>query len=203
EQFQYEPLEDLERTVTDLSLTARHKFDIDQVTESLAGFTKSVSGSYRLDMYTMLEEISTSYGKFVDDLEAKPKVSPNFAQKVLGLRRRDAEEFFDFSPRENNDQGFGGRGGLSRPSRREQGFDSDRPPRRDFNRERPSRREFSNDRTQRRSFDRNDNYRRDNNNYRRFDRDGDDAAAAPRPQRRRFNDDGEFQPKKFGGRKFD
>lgn len=105
DQFEYEPIEHFETRISDVSMRARHKYSLDLVIESLAGFTKGVLGSYRLNLFEILTELSESYGRFYNEPEKKPRVSMNFANQVLGLKKRDAEELFDLGPKVYDEQG--------------------------------------------------------------------------------------------------
>jgi ATP-dependent RNA helicase MSS116 len=95
EQFEYTADENVENQIPEISLRVPHKFTLEMVIESLAGFGKSVSNTYRLNMYEVLEDIRDTYARFLSDETAKPPVSQRYASQVLGLNRRAADEFFD------------------------------------------------------------------------------------------------------------
>ncbi|KAH3682720.1 hypothetical protein WICPIJ_006310 [Wickerhamomyces pijperi] len=97
DQFEYDPVVHLEKRISDVSLRVKHKYSLDLVIESLAGFTKGVLGSYRLNMFQILEELKLAYRRFNDDMTKKPRVSLGFANQVLGLKKKDAEEIFELS----------------------------------------------------------------------------------------------------------
>lgn len=105
EQFEYQPDEKVETQIPEISKRVPHKFSLEMVIESLAGFSKSVSNNYRLNMYEVLDDIKETYARFMEDENAKPKVTMTYANKVLGLNRRSATEFFDIQstrPQEND-----------------------------------------------------------------------------------------------------
>ncbi|KAH3663921.1 hypothetical protein WICMUC_005860 [Wickerhamomyces mucosus] len=166
DQFEYEAAPKAEENISEVSLRARHKYSLDLVIESLAGFSKGVLSSYRLNLFEILEDLRDAYARFQNDPEKKPRTSPNFVSKVLGLSRRDGQEIFDTSRSEDGndrDNKFGNddyddtyikkpRSGYgSRNNRGNDGFRrndrTDRPPRNDRN-------------------DRNDGFRRNNRNDR-------------------------------------
>ena len=186
--FEYEKDEELESEIANVSKAARHKYSLDLVIESLAGFSKGISNVYRLNMYDILEDYTTAYGKFFQDADKKPHVTASFAQRVLHLNRRDSNKFFDLGSsandfqdekpkrRESSDRGYGDRRGYRGNDR---GGDrggyrgNDRGGNRDHrggNRDyRGSNRDYRGSRGDKTSHDRGDGFRSDRRGKFKFD----------------------------------
>ncbi|ONH66745.1 hypothetical protein BON22_3322 [Cyberlindnera fabianii] len=104
-QFEYEKSEEDELEISELSQQVRHKYTLDLVIESLAGFSKGVINTYRLNLYDILSELKEAYGRFYNDESRLPHVTHAFATRVLGLNKRDARDFFDLEGTQQKSEG--------------------------------------------------------------------------------------------------
>jgi ATP-dependent RNA helicase MSS116 len=149
-QFEYEKDTEAENDIAQISQQARHKYSLDLVVESLAGFSKGIAGTYRLNFFEILEELTQSYSRFYQDDNKKPHVTIGFASRVLGLNKRDSHKFFDLGD-ETQSLGRSNRGNRDRTDKdidNDRGYHrhNDRDNSRSYQRSRAG---FRNDRSER------------------------------------------------------
>lgn len=106
-QYAYEKIEESEAAITEASVGAIHKFSPDDAIGSLCGFYNGVTRNYRLNLKSVLADITGAYSNLVGEPHKLPRVGPTLWRTVLGLRNDEAQRYFDIESRRDFGGSFG------------------------------------------------------------------------------------------------